>query len=243
VAAIHGHVYRPPTAIAGPASPLPPGVALSPKTLGGRLHEIVREKNRILNPKTGWSRYILDPDSGGDDPQPSDSYDGANVGGNRSWGVVDDTCDGIIEAQVVLNNHRFIATTRVFSSCPDFAPDRRPFYSVADDLADRDEELPTVSEITKKETQAEIADLFARAFETASLYNLDAMRERAISENKANAAKNVRGLPRVDDESMTSKDRPPADITADFFSYGNPRGKRAGASLCGRRTVRSCAAL
>src|SRR4029079_8832872 len=36
-----GKVYGPPTAVAGPASPLQPGVALAPTTLGGRLHEIV----------------------------------------------------------------------------------------------------------------------------------------------------------------------------------------------------------
>ena len=39
-----GEVYGPPTAIAGPASPLPPGVSLPPVTLGGRLHEIVPER-------------------------------------------------------------------------------------------------------------------------------------------------------------------------------------------------------
>jgi hypothetical protein len=213
-----GHVYGPPSAIAGPASPLPPGVALPAKTLGGRLYEIVPEKNRILNPNTKWSRYILNPGSGGDDPQPSDSYDGANVGDNRSWGVVDDTCDGIIEAQVVLNNQRFVATARVFSSCPDFAPDRRPFYSIADDLADRDTtkiELPRVDQTTREETQAEIADLFERAFETASLFNLDAMRERAIVENSGSP--NYPGMPQIDEGSMTGEDQPPADLTAQFF--------------------------
>ena len=73
-----GEVYGPPTAIAGPASPLPPGVALPTETLGGRLHEIVPERNRILNPNTLWSHYIMD--ERGDDPQPSDSYDGSQCG-------------------------------------------------------------------------------------------------------------------------------------------------------------------
>jgi hypothetical protein len=207
-----GHVYGPPTAIAGPASPLPPGVALSPKTLGGRLHEIVPEKNRILNPHTKWSR-CYDGNSG-DDPQPSDSYDGANVGNNRSWGVVDDTCDGIIEARVALNDRRYVACARVFSSCPDFAPDRRPFYSVADDLADRDKGPVPVTEHTWEETEAEIADLFERAFETASLFNLDAMRERAIAENTANAQRKYPKPPHIDDDTMTSKDSPYAVLTA-----------------------------
>jgi hypothetical protein len=105
-----GQVYGPPDAIAGAASPLPQGVALPPVTLGGRLHDIVPPENRILNPNTPWSRHIMDANQ--DDPQPSDSYDGANVGISRSWGVVDDTCDGIIEAQVVLNNNRHVARSR-----------------------------------------------------------------------------------------------------------------------------------
>src|SRR4029434_1991754 len=106
------------------------------------------------------------------------SYDGANVGDNRSWGVVDDTCDGVIEARVVIQGRRFVATTRIFSSCPDYAPDRRPFYSIGDDVADRD--LPLSEDISTSpdngrfdEAQHEVADLFERAFETASMFNLD----------------------------------------------------------------------
>jgi len=93
-----GQVYGPRTAIAGPASPRPPGEALAPVTLGGRLYDIVPEKNRILNSHTPWSSYVMNRREQ-QDPQPSDSYDGANVGDSRSWGVVDDSCDGIIEAR------------------------------------------------------------------------------------------------------------------------------------------------
>ena len=170
-----GQVYGPRTAIAGPASPLPPGQALDPVTLGGRLHGIVPWDNRILNPHTKWSDYVMNGDKQ-EDPQPSDSYDGANVGNNRSWGVVDDSCDGIIEAQVVIKGFRKVATARVLSSCPDFAPDRRTLNSFADDLADRDLgpiQLDPRDDTQIAETQAEIADLFERAFETASLINLD----------------------------------------------------------------------
>ena len=200
-----GNVYGPPNAVAGPASPLQPGQALAASTLGGRLHEIVPQENRILSPSTPWSRYIMD--KRGDDPQPSDSYDGANVGQNRSWGVVDDTCDGIIEAQLVIKEERFVAMARVLSTCPDYAPDRRPFYSVADDLADRD--LPSV-DIGSDDTQHEVTDLFQRAFETASIFNLDAMRERAIIENieQSQPPANAK-LPKIDQRSMTAADADP----------------------------------
>ena len=209
-----GQVYGPPTAITGPASPLPPGQALAPVTLGGRLYEIVKPENRILGPNTKWSQYIMDAD-GQEDPQPSDSYDGANVGNNLSWGVVDDTCDGIIEAQVAIGGVRYVATTRVLSSCPDFAPDRRPLNSVADDLADRDKgPVPMGTSEEKELALKEIADLFERAFETASLINLDANRYRGLNENSGSATKFP---PRIDFGSMTAKDVGYADLTATLF--------------------------
>ncbi len=208
-----GEVYGPPEAIAGPASPLPPGGALDPKTLGGRLHEIVPEKNRILNSRTPWSTYVMDREDQ-QDPQPSDSYDGANVGQNRSWGVVDDTCDGIIEAQVVISGQRLTATARVFSGCPDFAPDRRPFFSFADDLADRD--LPPVAD---EALEPEIVDLFVRVFETASMVNLDATRNHGILENSGTTVVNPPGYPQIDDRTMTEADKPYADLTEKDFPY------------------------
>jgi hypothetical protein len=162
---------------------------------------------------------------------------------NRSWGVVDDTCDGIIEAQVVIKGRRFVATSRVFSSCPDYAPDRRPFYSIADDLADRDLPLAEVNADTISDTEREIADLFARAFETASLFNLDAMRERAITENMAYDPPPNANLPEIDKRSMTEADRgieekelghkvpPHADLTADLFPYPSSKGDVPGFQL------------
>jgi hypothetical protein len=208
-----GEVYGPPTAVCGPASPLPPGGALAPSTLGGRLHEIVPERNRILNAGTAWSSYAMDKETQ-DEPQPSDSYDGANVGNSQSWGVVDDTCDGVIEASVVVAGQRFTASTRVISACPDFAPDRRPFFSLADDLADRDLE-PARAEDDIAESEAEIADLFQRVLETVSLVNLDSTRFHGIGENVSDPMPtNPEGveLPRIDDKSMTKDDVPYVDL-------------------------------
>jgi hypothetical protein len=218
-----GEVYGPPTAIAGPASPLPPGEALQAVTLGGRLHDIVPKRNRILNPKSRWCHYVMD-EFGQEDPQPSDSYDGANVGKNRSWGVVDDTCDGTIEVQVAINGFRHVATARVLSSCPDYAPDRRPFNSLADDLSDRDKGRVVIrTDDDLKEVQAEIADLFERVFETSSLMNLDALRDRAIKENMSEAYP-VDSPPHIDEKSMTAADGPKYadELAANLFPYPAP---------------------
>lgn len=206
-----GEVYGPPTAISAPASPLPPGGALAASTLGGRLHELVPERNRILNPGTPWSTYEMDTETQ-EEPQPSDSYDGANVGHNRSWGVVDDTCDGVIHATVVAGGQRFTADARVVSGCPDYAPDKRPFFSLADDLADRDlPPVPIAEDVAQSE--AEIADLFQRVFETVSLVNLDSTRIHGIGENVSDDPPvNPPGLPRIDDGTMTALDTPYVDL-------------------------------
>lgn len=211
-----GHVYGPPEAIAGPASPLPPGGALNATTLGGRLHTIVPPENRILSSNTLWSSYMMDQ-PGQHDPQPADSYDGARVGVNRSWGVVDDTCDGVIEAQVVVRGQRFSATARVFSSCPDFAPDRRPFQSFADDLADRE-----FGPVEDEDLENEICHLFTRVFETASMVNLDATRNHGILENSLFHIPNP-PPPEIGDKTMTADDKDYAELTAKRFPYP-PKG-------------------
>jgi hypothetical protein len=207
-----GEVYGPPNAIVGPPSPAQPGEIVAAPILPGVLHEIVPERNRILNPNTPWSTYIMNA-KGQTDPQPCDSYDGADVGDWRSWGVVDDTCDGTIAAQLVVRGQRFVATARVLSGVPDYAPDRRPFYSLAGDLADRELPSAEVSKQTLDETSAEIADLFARVFETAGLMNLDAMRYKAIEININDPPPpNYPGLPKINEEMMTKDDTPYVDL-------------------------------
>jgi hypothetical protein len=212
-----GEVYGPPGAIAGPASPVAPGAHLAAQTLRGRIHEIVPEKNRILNPDTPWSSYVMDA-QGQIDPQPSDSYDGVNVGDDVSWGVVDDTCDGIIEAQVVIDGVRHVATARVLSSCPDFAPDRRHFYSLIDDLADRDLPPPKIDPDNVEAIEEEVVDLFRRVFETVSLTSLDGTRAHGIGEDLARPwAQNFQGLPKIDQASMTREDVPYVDQIPDLL--------------------------
>jgi hypothetical protein len=212
-----GHVYGPPTAVA----------ATDPVT--GRTYDIVAAANRILNPDATWLRYRLGdkgspetsgyfypfpPDSydgAGQHPGPNEAADGRDQGSEQSWGVVDDTCDGVITAHLVINGQQLSATARICVGPPDYAPDRRFFVSIADDLADRDLELITAQTMQTDiaGTQRGLADLFQRVWETASLSNLDAIRERALADN-ANAPA-VKGLPAVDQNSMRPKDKPWAD--------------------------------
>ncbi len=201
-----GEVYGPPSATAAPA-PAP-----------GHVHTIVKKENRILNPKASWLAYNADYTKF-DNPEPSDTFDGADVDPNNplnnvSWGVVDDTCDALIEATLVVSGVRFPAAARVFAGPPDFAPDRRPFVALVDELADRTLGAPpSVTAADATLAEAEIADLFQRVYETVSLANLDATRANAIADNAANGVDGFTTPPRTDRQTMTPADAPFADLT------------------------------
>ena len=188
------------------------------------MHQIVPPANRILNEGTPWSSYVMDADDQ-QDPQPSDSYDGANVGDNVSWGVVDDTCDGVIGASLVVDGVRHTAVTRVFSSCPDFSPDRRPFYSLVDDLNDRDLPPVEVDAASLEAVEDEAGELFRRVLDTMSQMNVDATRAHGIDENSEHFAlgKDFPKLPKIDQRSMTAEDKPYADKIPDLIPPGPPR--------------------
>lgn len=202
-----GEVYGPPTAV------------LAQDDATARTYAIVPPANRVLNGAAAWASYTgLETD-----PVPADTYDGADQGRDQSWGVVDDTCDGVLTVQVVVRGRRLSASARIAVGPPDYAPDRRPFASLADDLADRDLEPATAAELLADEpdTQARLADLFQRVWETAGLTNVDAIRARALSDNRGLAARAPDDPPppvppesippRTDGASMRPADTPWAD--------------------------------
>ncbi|HEY2107137.1 MAG TPA: hypothetical protein VGH29_15165, partial [Candidatus Binataceae bacterium] len=59
----------------------------------------------------------------------------------------------------------------VFVAPPDFAPDRRPFLSLADEINDR--VTPSASALTGADLEAWVRDVFERVYETVSLLNVD----------------------------------------------------------------------
>jgi len=222
-----GEVYGPPDAIVAMSKPIQEGRVLSPKVLQGRIYEIVPPDNRTLNAGTPWSDFIRDQ-PGQADPQPSDAFDGAAVGTGRSWGVVDDTCDGVIEADMVVRGRHYRATARVIVGPPDYAPDRRTFLSMADDLADRDVSPAEVSEASLDDCEAEIADLFQRVFEVASTINLDIERQRSLH---GQTGPNYPGLPQIDERSMTKDDKPYVDKIPDLLGSSTANAPGWGAAV------------
>jgi hypothetical protein len=199
-----GEVYGPPTAVTGRDNCKGP-------------YEIVRPANRILNAAASWVTYRRGMPT---DPQPADTYDGADQGENQSLGVVDDTCDGIITASLAIGARNLSASCRICVGPPDFAPDRRPFISLADDLADRDREPFDRQQLLHDgaATAHRFADLFQRVWETASLTNLDAIRARALEDNADDQKP-----PRTDEFSMRyPKDAPYADAKVEALIPREP---------------------
>lgn len=201
----HGQVYGPPTAIEAQGTTSP------------AFFEIVPPENRILNPKASWLAYDGSYATY-TNPEPWDTYDGADQDANVAWGVVDDTCDGTLDVSVIVHAERFTASARLFVGPPDYAPDRRPFVSLADDLIDRAAEPVTAGELAtpkaREAVMASVADLFARVFETASLLNVDAIRRRALRDNSGSFAPgdpNTTAPPYIDNRSFTPADTGYAD--------------------------------
>ena len=215
-----GEVYGSTEATMGAVSPLEPGRQLPYASIAARMHEIVPAANRILNPHTPWSEYIMDSGMA-DDPQPSDSYDGANVGESICWGTVDDTCEIVLYAELTVKGQRFTASTRAFVAPPDYAPDRRPFFSMADELADRELAPVEITAETAELTALEVHDLFKRIFETTNLLNLDASRDYLIRENLKRApVDNWQSPPHIGREGMTKADKPLSRLSGDVLNDG-----------------------
>jgi hypothetical protein len=135
---------------------------------------------------------------------PEDTYDGEDIGRsnalNPSLGIVDDTCDARIEAVLTIPGARQPLRTHasVLVGPPDFAPDRRPFLSAADEINDRargHRSLP--DRLSSEETEAWVQDLFGRIFETLSLLNVDFHRRQRARDP---LSKSRLGPPILDDD-------------------------------------------
>lgn len=141
----------------------------------------VRPQNAFLNPNAGW---LGTPTN--DLVEPGDTYDVINqrpsqanprAGNGPSLGVIDDTCE--VHFEISLQRGAALpaltAKSVAFVGPPDFAPDRRPFLSAADELNDREANAGARNDaLDDKDLDHWIVDLFARIYETVSMFNVDA---------------------------------------------------------------------
>jgi hypothetical protein len=146
--------------------------AAKPSETPRRSHAVpVEESRAFLNPLAGWAGA-----SANNLVEPSDTYDGADVGADTSLGVIDDTCEVRFELQLAPRGGApsLTASAHAFVGPPDFAPDRRPFLSLADELNDRGSGSEARTHgMSGRDKDQWIQDLFERVFETTSLFNVD----------------------------------------------------------------------
>lgn len=218
-----GATYGPPEAGIAPASPLAPGETAPAQSLYGRLWEVVPKENRIFNSDNPFLGFSYEDGGTSKWPTPIDSYDGSRVGERKGWGNIDDVCDAVLTAELVANGVRHKALGRVFVGPPDYAPDRRPFYSILAELEDRDLPDAAVDADSRKATEAELTELFRRVFETSSLLNLDQRRAWALSGNAgmmgvadADSDWDMGTRPKLGPHSMRAEDAPYADKIPEY---------------------------
>ncbi len=139
-------------------------------------------------------RTFLDPGAGwfGAQPRgivvPGDTVDVNQQG--TSLGVVDDTCDAVVAVALTVGGRELGAHANITVGPPHFAPDRRPFLSIADELNDREHDPARDASLTAQERAEWVEDLFERIFETVSLLDLDYLRD-----GQASALRNPRPTP------------------------------------------------
>lgn len=165
-----GHTYGPPQS----AQPQPTAAGTFRPVEAGRA---------FLNQNAGWAGF---PAQNNPFDPPTDTFDGADVGNNLSLGVVDDTCEARLEISLHLPapvNRTLTAAANVFVGPPDFAPDRRPFLSLADELNDRASDgVSRTAAMSPADRDIWVQDLFERIYESVSLFNLDLWRRaRAVT--------------------------------------------------------------
>lgn len=133
----------------------------------------VRPSEAFLNADAGWFRQgpNLYPFV-----SPGDTVDQATPPGRniKALGVVDDTCELRIDVSLTIGTAHLETHVNLFAAPPDFAPDRRPFLSIADELNDRAGNAADRSDsMSADERDAWVGDLFERVYEHVSLMNLD----------------------------------------------------------------------
>lgn len=169
----------------------PPGLIYGPEDLTERPGADafpVPGDHLVVNPRATWPRFRL-----ADDPRTNPGGLFATDAEGVSLGLVDDVSDGIVSCTM---GDLPPARGRIVVGPPTYAPDRRPFTTLADGLKDRvDREevhAPAYFEDLEAATE-EVRDLMERVFETMGLVNVDFQNARARSENRAIARE--QGLP------------------------------------------------
>ena len=148
------------------------GLCYGPPQAAATQPPAVPAERAFLNDHAGWFDAPM-----GNVVVPADTFDAQDTAQGqtpRSLGVVDDTCDAVVTAAVTIGGAALGARANVTVGPPHFAPDRRPFLSIADEINDREDDAAARDAVlTPGERDAWVEDLFERIAETVSLFDLD----------------------------------------------------------------------
>jgi hypothetical protein len=134
----------------------------------------------VTPPAVVPDRAFLDPDAGwlgaaqGNRVIPGDTVD--ELSDEISLGVVDDTCDARITVELALAGTPLRGGANITVAPPHYAPDRRPFLSVADELNDRQHDPARDVAMSQTDRDEWVEDLFERIFETVAAMDVDLWR-------------------------------------------------------------------
>ncbi|MFB6616241.1 hypothetical protein ACIGFK_04360 [Streptomyces sp. NPDC085524] len=198
------------------------GAVYGPTNLGDRTERYLLPPERLfLAPDAAWCKFTL---SNATDSRtnPEGLFAGSTpLDGGVCLGLVDDVCDGLVG--VTLGG--LTARARIVVTPPDFAPDRRPFTSLADGLADRVKRAevsdPAYIDADPERTALEVRDLFERVLETMDSVNVDAQNDRATREN----VRTARRLGLSEDEARARTFSPPDPLPGVVLGL-TERGRR-----------------
>jgi hypothetical protein len=106
-------------------------------------------------------------------------------GAQRSWGYLDDECDGMVAAELRVGDQTLRSFAHFGAGPPAFAPDGFPIRTVGDEL----EQALFGVQVTHPEATLEAAeDILRRAFETVRLLNTAVMNGNTINGRTAVAS-------------------------------------------------------
>ncbi len=125
-----------------------------------------------------WKGYI-EPSSGPLLTTPAQIFAGDAVGKDdwKSFGYLDDECDGLVEVHLTIGGHPLTAFARIGAGPPAFAPDSFPVRTVADEL---EQALLGPRVAAHDVPSAEAEEIVRRAFETVRLMNTAVMNGNVV---------------------------------------------------------------
>ncbi len=172
------------------------GFVYGPIDLERRLQDLLRrypgsrwrtlslpKERQILDPAADWCRFVAPRRDPRTVPEGLYAFEDENDLTGVGLGMVDDICDGIVSCTLP---DLPPATARIVVGPPDYAPDRRPFTSLADglkDRVDRDDVRGAAYVRDADATSGEVRDFMERVLETMELVNVDFQNERTGQAN------------------------------------------------------------